>query len=53
MRGAILPIAEGQSEVQAVPILLRRLLERLDQPKLAAALERLLQESVQGAAGTS
>jgi hypothetical protein len=29
MRPTILPIVEGQSEVQAIPVLLRRLLERL------------------------
>lgn len=47
MRQTILPIVEGQSEVQAVPVLLRRLLERLGrtEPKLAARmdLERALQ----------
>jgi len=37
MSGAILPIVEGQSEVQAIPVLLRRLLERLGRSDVLVA----------------
>ncbi len=37
MNGAILPIVEGQSEVQAIPVLLRRLLERLGRSDVSVA----------------
>ena len=37
MRPTILPIVEGQSEVQAIPVLLRRLLERLGRPEIGVA----------------
>ena len=33
----ILPIVEGQSEVEGVPVLLRRLLARLGQPEAQVA----------------
>lgn len=37
MSRAILPIVEGQSEVEAVPVLLRRLLARLERPEVQVA----------------
>lgn len=37
MPGKILPIVEGYSEVEAVPLLLRRLLERLERPDVQVA----------------
>lgn len=37
MRPTILAIVEGQSEVQAIPVLLRRLLERMDRPEVGVA----------------
>lgn len=37
MSRAILPVVEGQSEVEAVPVLLRRLLARLGQPEIQIA----------------